>query len=58
MVKQEELKIVGFVGTTADDGAHEITHAEMSDGTTIPADEITPRMWAAAGLSVPGQPEH
>ena len=57
MSKTTEIKIVGFIGTTREDGAREITHAELSDGTTIEASEVTPRMWAAAGLSVPGQQE-
>ena len=58
MSKKTELEITGFIGTTEKDGTRVITHAELSDGTTIEAEEVTPRMWAAAGLSIPSQPEH
>lgn len=56
MSEKTELKIVGFIGTTGKDGLQEITHAELSDGTTIEATDVTPRMWAAAGFVV-NEPE-
>ena len=49
-------KIVAFIGRGVEGSKErEITHAELDNGKTIPASEITPRMWADAGMGLEGQ---